>query len=78
MFKKVCHRFHYLSEFAKDPPEKREWYRRHCFNVVSEIVFGALAIKQPNVPLAIQPDTGEQLLNEYDDCMAARRPYEVP
>ena len=42
------------------------------------IVFGVLAIKQPNVPLAIQPETGEQLLNEYDDCMAARRPYEVP
>ena len=75
VFRKVCHRFHYSDEFASDPPERLQWFRRHCFNVVREIDFGILAIKDPNSPLPIEPDTGQQLLKTYDECMAARVPY---
>ncbi len=78
LFRKVCHRFHYLREFADVPAKKLEWYRRHCFNVVGEIVLGVLAIKDLSIPLDIQTDTGEKLLKEYDDCLAARTFYDRP
>jgi ubiquinone/menaquinone biosynthesis C-methylase UbiE len=75
LFRKVCHRFHYMQEFANESPEKKEWYRRHCFNVVREITFGVMAIKDLNKPLPIGKDTGERLLRKYDECMAARVPH---
>jgi ubiquinone/menaquinone biosynthesis C-methylase UbiE len=75
LFRKVCHRFHYMQEFANEPPEKKEWYRRHCFNVVREITFGVMAIKDINKPLPIENDTAERLLRKYDECMAARVPH---
>ena len=78
MFCKVCHRFHYMPEFANEPPEKLEWYRRHCFNVVREIVFGVMAIKDINKPLPIQTDTAQRLMRQYDECMAARVPHKHP
>ncbi len=75
LFKKVCHRFHYLPEFAKKSAKKKDWARRHYFNVVREIIFGVLAIKETESPLAITPQLGDELLREYDSCMAARIPY---
>ena len=60
------------------PAKKLEWYRRHCFNVVGEIVLGVLAIKDLSIPLDIQTDTGKKLLKEYDDCLAARTFYDRP
>lgn len=75
LFHKICHRFHYMPEFAKEPPEKKEWFRRHCFNVVREINFGVMAIKDINKPLPVANDTAERLLQKYDECMAARVPH---
>jgi predicted SAM-dependent methyltransferase len=76
MFHKVCHRFHYMPEFINEPPDKKEWYRRHCFNVVREITFGVMAIKDKDKPLPIDKDTSQRLLHKYDECMAARVPYD--
>jgi hypothetical protein len=75
MFRRICRRFHYMPEFINEPPEKQEWYRRHCFNVVREIVFGVMAIKDPNIPLPVDADTPQRLMRRYDECMAARVPH---
>jgi SAM-dependent methyltransferase len=75
MFRKICHRFHYLPEFENESPEKQEWYRRHWFNVVREIDVGVLAIKDRTRPLPIEPDTAQRLMRQYDECMAARVPH---
>ena len=77
-FRKICHRFLYLPEFAKEPPEKKEWYRRHCFNVVREITFGVLAIKDRNTPLPVTERTGEALMQRHDACLQARVAYDPP
>ena len=77
-FRKICHRFLYLPEFAKEPPEKKEWYRRHCFNVVREITFGVLAIKDRDTPLPVTERTGEQLMQRHDACLQARVAYDEP
>lgn len=78
MFRKVCHRFHYLPEFANEPPEKQEWFRRHCFNVVREIILCVMAIKDVNRPLPIQADTAQRLMRQYDECLAARVLHKKP
>ena len=75
MFRKVCHRFHYMPEFANEQPEKLQWARRHLFNVVHEIIFGVMAIKDLDKPLPIQADTAQRLLEQYDECMSARVPH---
>lgn len=75
MFRKIYHRFHYMPEFANETPEKREWFRRHCFNVVREIDFGVMAIKDINEPLPTQADTAQRMMNLYDECMVARVPH---
>ena len=75
MFRKIAHRYSYLPEFANESPEKKDWCRRHYFNVVSEIVFGVLAIKERGTPLPIGPDTPKQLLKDYNKYNAARIPY---
>lgn len=76
LFRKVCHRFRYMPEFANEPPEKKDWYRRHCFNVVKEIVFGVMAIKDISKPLPIEKGTEQRLLQKYDELIAARTLYE--
>ena len=49
------------------------WCRRHLFNVVPQIDFGLLAIKQvDDMPTYDQ----EKLLNEYDECLNSRIFYE--
>lgn len=78
LFRKVTHRFHYMEEFANEPPETREWSRRHLFNVVDRIDFGILAIKRPGQPLPLDRHTPESLLRLFDECLAARVPYDQP
>lgn len=74
-FEEVCHRFTYLPDFADLPKEEQDFARRHYFNVVREITFGILAIKDMNTELKIEPDMQKNLLQEYDDYTAARIKY---
>jgi SAM-dependent methyltransferase len=74
-FRKVSHRFHYLPEFADESLEKKEFARRHYFNVVREIIFGVLAIKDLDAPLPITEETPSQLLKNYNKYLAARKSY---
>jgi ubiquinone/menaquinone biosynthesis C-methylase UbiE len=75
LFKKISHRFHYLPEFKNETDEKKDFARRHYFNVVKEITFGILAIKDKNIPLEFNEDTGQELLSLYDQCMKQRVKY---
>lgn len=76
LFRKVFHRFHYTDEYADAPPEERDWARRHLFNVVNRIDFGVLAIKDPAAPLPVDDSTPGRLTRAFDECLAARKPYE--
>ena len=75
MFKKICHRFTYLPEFEDKTKEEKDWARQHYFNVVREIVFGVLAIKEKNAELHITSNLSNQLLEEYDRYTCSRIKY---
>jgi len=72
LYRKICHRFTYLPDFANKPQEEKDWARRHYFNVVREIAFGVLAIKEKNSDLKINSNISDQLLEEYDLYTASR------
>lgn len=74
-FRKIIHRFHYTPEFINEPPERQEWCRRHYFNVVRQIVFGVMAIKDADHPLPVETDTPQRLLRQYDEWEASRVHY---
>jgi len=75
LFRKIVHRFAWMPEFANEEPGKREWYRRHCFNVVREIVFGVMAVKDMRHLLPVTSSTAEQMLRDYDHYNNARVLY---
>jgi hypothetical protein len=54
-----------MPEFANEPPEKKEWHRRHCFNVVREIMYGVMAIRDLSRPLPVDADTPKRLMRRY-------------
>lgn len=72
---KVFHRFHYMEEFADQPPEQLDWARRHLFNVVRKIDFGVVAIKDPERPFTIDEEFATSLIELFDECLANRVPY---
>lgn len=78
LFTKIAHRFHYTGEYADEPAEKREWARRHLFNVVSRIDLAVLTIHDPSTPLPVDEWTPERMLAVFDECLAARVPYALP
>ena len=72
-FKKAFHRFHYLPEFAKKSDKKKDFYRRHYFNVVEKIDFALVVDKKPNSLDLSRPMYSEpKLLSRYDQIMAMR------
>jgi len=72
LFRKVFHRFHYMDKFGKLPSPIQTWCRRHLFNVVKEIDFGLIAIKNIN---EIPQYDEQKMINEYMECLNARVPY---
>lgn len=74
-FIKIFHRFHYIGFFKFLPSPLRSWCRRHLFNVVREIDYGLIAIKNPNESIAAHDQI--TLLREFDECMKSRINYET-
>ena len=75
LFAKDFHRFHYLEEFADATPARKEWARRHLFNVVSRIDFGLSTLKAPDLaPPGVS--SSQSLIRRFDECLDARVPYE--
>ena len=72
-FKKIYHRFHYMQFFKYLPPPFRSWCRRHLFNVVRQIDFGLVAIKDPEKPFSLK--NAQASVEQYDECMRARTGY---
>ena len=72
LFKKVFHRFHYIGRYASLPLPLRDWCRRHLFNVVREIDFGLVAIKNVNETLAYNT---QEMLDEFNMCFNSRTLY---
>ncbi len=75
LFQKAFHRFHYLPEFAKKPPDRQEWARRHLFNVVRSIDFGLVAIKDQNTPASADKKLSDEMISKFDDLLASRVAY---
>lgn len=73
-FHKIFHRFHYMGGFKAVPPPLRGWCRRHLFNVVSRIDFGAVAVKSPDTLDAL-PDR-RALIEQFDHCKRSRKFYD--
>jgi len=71
-FRKVYHHCHYMNGFRLLPSPLRDWCRRHLFNVVREIEFGLLAIKN-DTPLPL-PDATEWR-REFVRCLKSRHAY---
>ena len=76
LFQKAFHRFHYLPEFAKEPPDRQEWSRRHLFNVVRAIDFGLVAIKDRNTSASPDDMPRDKMIAEFDNLLASRIAYE--
>lgn len=72
-FIQVYHRFHYMGGFNYLPGLMRTWCRRHLFNVVREIEFGLVAVKE-NEPLPMADRAVWEA--EFLSCLAGRRGYE--
>ncbi len=69
MFVKAFHRFHYIGKFKYLPSPIRTWARRHLFNIVKEIDFGLVAIKnKENLP---QFDE-RKMINDFMACLNSR------
>jgi SAM-dependent methyltransferase len=73
-FKKVFHRFHYVSPFNLVPPPLRTWCRRHLLNVVRSIDYGLVAVKRPTGPASTASE-GE-LIRLFDHCLNSRTSYD--
>lgn len=73
--KKVFHRFHYMDEFRSVSEPKRTWYRRHLFNVVREIDFGLVAIKDHKKALSWTKADEAKMLENFDLCLRSRKLY---
>jgi len=76
LFKKVFHRFHYLPEFANEPQDKRDWCRRHLFNVVRAIDFGLVAVKERGTSIVIDDEMRASMQQQFDQLLAACVPYQ--
>lgn len=73
--KKIFHRFHYLPEFESMSEKRKEWCRRHLFNVVRKIDFGLLALKIGEGGIDFESELPKQLAAEFDDRLLHRRAY---
>lgn len=73
VFKKIFHRHHYMGVYKVLPRLLRTWCRRHLFNVVREIDFGLVAIKNSQQTEA--PFDAEKLMLQFDQCLSSREPY---
>jgi SAM-dependent methyltransferase len=74
-FRKVFHRFHYLPEFNNKSEKRKEWCRRHLFNVVQKIDFGLIALKQGWPDIEVNDSMPAQLLEEFDKLLRSRKKY---
>lgn len=71
-FRKVFHRFYYIGVFKMLPDPIRTWCRRHLFNVVREIDFGLVAIKNIN---EVPKFDKQKMISDYMACLNSRVPY---
>lgn len=74
-FKKVFHRYHYLPEFAAKSEKRKEWCRRHLFNVVQKIDFGLIALKFGGRPIEVDEGMPDRFIAQFDDLMLRRTQY---
>jgi len=74
LFVKVFHRFHYIGVFNLLTPPFRAWCRRHLFNIVRQIDFGLIAIKETDGE--IPSCDRRSLILRFDTCLHSRIPYE--
>lgn len=75
LFRKVFHRFHYMPEFANKPEKRKEWCRRHLFNVVQKIDFGLIALKPGHPPIEIADSAPAEFISEFDMLLNSRKGY---
>ncbi|HEU5018083.1 MAG TPA: class I SAM-dependent methyltransferase [Pseudolabrys sp.] len=75
MFRKVFHRFHYLPELNNKSERRKEWCRRHLFNVVQKIDFGLIALKQGWPDIEVDDAMPAQFLEEFEKLLRSRKKY---
>ena len=74
LFRKVFHRYHYMGIFKYMPPPLQTWCRRRLLNVVREIDFGLIAIKNSQEPVASYDR--QDMIMQFDNCLNSRIGYE--
>ena len=74
-FRKVFHRFHYMPEFELKSDRRKEWCRRHLFNVVRKIDFGLLALKDETDDVKVDEQMEAQFVREFDEILRQRKRY---
>ncbi len=73
-FKKISHRFTYLPEWEKKSTKKKEFARRHYFNVVQKIDFVLQVVKKDNAKI-LSGRAEQEYIEEFDSLLAARVGY---
>ncbi len=76
MFRKVFHRFHYMPEFANKSEKRKEWCRRHLFNVVHKIDFGLIALKQGASAIQVTDGMALEFEAQFDELFQSRTRYD--
>ena len=77
MFRKVFHRFLYLPEFRNKSEKRKEWCRRHLFNVVRSIDFGLVALKPGQPDIEPTATMAEEFTAQFDTLVRSRKRYTV-
>jgi SAM-dependent methyltransferase len=74
-FRKVCVRYAYMGYFGMAPVFVRTWARRHLLNVVRAFDIGLVAIKDPDRPVRVDDERGQQMLARIRELTLSRKPY---